>query len=87
MYFMKTHKKHNFSHKDPEKTNNDILNPTQTKQESKNDEGKNSEFMLIRRDLKKTIIMVAIFFVITALLYIIQIKTDWLSPALKIFGL
>ncbi len=83
---MKTHKKHNFSHKDPEKTNSNI-NPVKTIEKSKNIKVKDSEFRLIGHDLKKTIIMVIVFFLITALLYLIQIKTDWLSPALKIFGL
>ena len=82
---MKKTKKHVFSHVDPEKI---------AKIENNSKDGTAKEMVktdnvpaFVYRDLKRTGMIISVFILSLVLLYGIQIKTSWLTPVLKKFGL
>jgi hypothetical protein len=85
---MKKTKKHHFKHTDPEiaaqaKTTKDGQKVTANPERSQKDMVPS----FVYRDLKRTIIIITGFILALVTLYVIQIKTDWLTPVLKVFGI
>lgn len=80
---MKQKKKHQFAHVDPEKTkstnveSNDLVFAPEK-------EDRVPDF--VYRDLVRTGIIIGAFVALIIALYVIQLKTNWLAPVLKIFG-
>jgi hypothetical protein len=83
--FMKKAKKHQFSHVDPEtvKKGEKITTKSSKTVEKKED----TIPTFVYRDLGRTTYIIAGFLVLLAALYLIQIKTNWLAPVLKFFGI
>ena len=78
---MKKNIKHKFTHSDPEIPK---IKSTKTSSKGKAVEAENN-FALA--DLKKTLILIAIFVAVITAIYFTQTKTGLLGPVLKIFGL
>lgn len=80
---MKKTKKHIFHHPDPEK----VAQSKEVKTQSVSPKAKNGTQSFIQRDLKKTILSITAFIALLAIIYLISIKTGYLKPVYKIFGL
>lgn len=85
---MKKTKIHHFTHTDPENVevvnvkvkNNNSEDTVRTKAPSDN-------LSFIKRDLKKTVIVISSFLALLIILYLIQTKTNLFAPIFKLFGL
>lgn len=82
---MKKTKKHQFAHVDPEKSPNLIEVKTKSGDTYVKKEDNIPNF--VYRDLGRTTYIISIFLALLLALYLIQTKTDWLAPVLKIFGI
>jgi hypothetical protein len=80
---MKKIKKHVFTHRDPE---------TQTVAPEKisslgAETTQKDELAVIKKDFRKTVLVILAFVIIIVAFYFIQTKTSLLKPVLRIFGL
>lgn len=82
---MKRNIKHKFVHKDPEKTAPKIKSSDKSK--GVYDLSDTDNYLLIKKDLKKTVIIIILFLITIAAVYLIQEKTSLLKPILSKFSL
>lgn len=89
---MKKPKRHYFAHKDPEAASGQVQEPQEN--EHKKGETKVKKAVIddpalfaIKKDLKKTGLSILLFLVLLLILFFVQLKTNILSPVLKLFGL
>lgn len=85
MLFMKKIKKHHFVHRDPELAKKED-DPKKADDQKHKIRGLDS-LGIIKRDLKKTILVILAFVAAIGILYAVQIKTDLLAPILRLFDL
>jgi hypothetical protein len=81
---MQKHKKHQFSHTDPEQSKVQKVESEKVKP-GLDINDKVPKF--VYRDLKRTTYIVGGFIIVLGILYAVQVKTNWLEPVLKVFGL
>jgi uncharacterized membrane protein len=81
---MKKHKKHQFSHTDPEHLKVQKVEGDNVKTEL---DANDNVPKFVYRDLKRTGYIIGIFIALLIALYFVQTKTNWLAPVLKVFGL
>ena len=81
---MKKSKKHIFAHVDPENKPQKEVAKNGKEVRKKTDDNIPS---FVYRDLGRTGYIIAAFLAILAAIFLIQQKTNWLNPVLKLFGI
>lgn len=71
---MRKNIKHKFAHQDPEKTTEKVSKTSDASPKKKSD-----EYGLVKKDLKRTAVTIALFIILIVALYIIKDRTDWFS--------
>lgn len=80
-------KKHHFRYADPESVGvAEVRNDTE-KTEKIATSAPTKEHVNIKKDLKKTVIVIGLFIIVIIALFFIQEKTNLLNPLLKRFGI
>lgn len=83
---MRKIRKHHFSHKDPEQIETQNVHKADGSK-LKHVQQKIDNLSFIKRDLKRTVIVISAFVILLIIIYIIQSKTALFNPILRLFGL